>query len=388
MPWSLIRQLFGAGGGGGGGGGIGPPEPGEGGGGGGNLPPDTSEGGAPQPTSSQPQAANLWRLKQAASISAYDYSIKDSGEVIVLGEDGQVSQIRSSGETSNLSAVPIKDLLKSSFSYDGKKLAISFGDKLSPQTSVFDTTDKTWKPLDIQASIFDWAPKSYELAYQDRKSEGFTLNTWNLGDPKAKAKELIRLEAPDLVLFWTDSKRIVLTDRGSARIKGAWWNFDPQSKNLSPVLVDQPGLEVLAQKSGDQALVFKSSKEERGGGLFLVDQEGKTSRLLSFLTMPEKCAFERGGLKATTTSLASVGGFMVCAIPEEPLSSLQLPDDYQKRKIFTTDSFYRISLTDGGIQLIFSGSNLNLDAENLKTANQKIYFINRADQKLYSITAP
>ncbi len=342
------------------------------------------ETGAVHPTSSVP--ASSGKLKQLSAVETYDYFVKNDGTIIALGIEGQITELKPSGEASVLSATPIKNIIHSSFSYDGNKIALAFGEPDKVQVSVYDLNEKTWKPIDIRASNFDWSPKSYEIAYLAPKGDGQLLYTWNLGEAKAKPREWIEIKAPALAPIWTRPNLILLTERGSALIESQLWSFDLSKKLLSPLLVNQEGLNVLAQKNGEQLLVFKSSSDQVGGGLFLVDQGGKSSRSLNFLTLPSKCFFGAHLLKSTSSEVTTSTTWLSCAIPNESLSNSQLPDDYQKKKFLINDSLYQINLADGGIKAIFSGADLGLDISQLKISNQKIYFVNRANQRLYALT--
>ncbi len=69
-----------------------------------------------------------------------------------------------------------------------------------------------------------------------------------------------------------------------------------------------------------------------------------------------------------------------------------LPDDYWKKKIYTADSIYTIPLSSEdqrplgiALPLFISSDELTIDADQLEVVGNKLYFINRYDNKLYSL---
>jgi hypothetical protein len=55
------------------------------------------------------------------------------------------------------------------------------------------------------------------------------------------------------------------------------------------------------------------------------------------------------------------------------------------RRLYTEDDIYLINLTDGVMNLIWHDENKNFDMDNVKISGDKIFFINRFDNKLYSL---
>jgi len=80
--------------------------------------------------------------------------------------------------------------------------------------------------------------------------------------------------------------------------------------------------------------------------------------------------------------------FLNCAVPRNSaqFSNSVLPDDYFKKSLTTADSFFRISLGDGSVTTISADQSKTFDATNVQIAGESLFFINRLDQKLYSIS--
>jgi hypothetical protein len=78
---------------------------------------------------------------------------------------------------------------------------------------------------------------------------------------------------------------------------------------------------------------------------------------------------------------------MICAIPRDTraMSQASLPDDYQRRALVTQDDIYQIILGTGSFTPILNDPNRKIDASQLKVFNNKVYFIDQIDHRLYSL---
>jgi hypothetical protein len=68
------------------------------------------------------------------------------------------------------------------------------------------------------------------------------------------------------------------------------------------------------------------------------------------------------------------------------LAASPLPDLYDQKGLFTSDNIYRINISSGNIDTLFNDQNQNIDVSKIKIFNNNLYFINRLDQKLYSLS--
>lgn len=327
-----------------------------------------------------------------------DYAILDDGSTVIIQPDGQITKI-SGGKPLILSSIVIANILQTSFSADGQKLAVLFGDSQNPEADVFDISTKSWQPL--PQGIFDvaWSPKDHVLAYIMKKSGQSLIAVLDLDNSKAKSQTLLQFYADDLTLNWPGDDKIIVSERGSAFVKSSAWILDVGNKTLLPVLEDARGLQAIFEPASGASLVFTTDLGKKGGKLTLKSGDGQT-RELSLLTLPSKCTFELQAVTATTTAATSTSAaknaktataplppkvFLDCAIPRDlnQLSISSLPDAYYKKAIFTADDFYRVDVKTGELAVIFNESGRNLDASNLKISHNNLFFINRYDQKVY-----
>ena len=321
--------------------------------------------------------------------------------ILLVQPDGQVFKI-TKGEEVALSSSLVVDLIGSAFSFDGKKVFIVFGDQAAPQVSVFDIGTKTWQPLAL-GSVFPsiaWSPNDYRIAYLADKNGTSSLATLDVSNPKAKPQELLKLRLNDAVLQWVGPQQILFIDKTSSLSVGSAWSFDLKKKTLSLIIKDRPGLGIVWGESSPPGLTFTAELGGKGGKLNLIDGAGRTIRRLNFLTLSSKCSFfvekiagvapASTSTKSTTTaqSVPLAGKtFLDCAIPRDAqaLDISPLPDAYQKKSLFTVDDFYRIDVQNGIVSALLKDSPQALDGSSLKVFNGRLFFVNRFDQKLYTI---
>lgn len=199
----------------------------------------------------------------------------------------------------------------------------------------------------------------------------------------------------DLVPRWLNQNTVLLSEKSSALIGSSLWKYDVGRKSFIALETNKPGLQSAWNTSGTLGLVFGTKQSGRGGDLMLTDGSGKVLYRINFLTLPSKCLFaeKASALPSASTStvpLKQAPGkeILYCAIHRDPekLRTSQLPDSYEKRELFTSDDFYMIDLGSGNTSPVFVDPEKDLDADNLKIFNNKLFFVNRFDARLYAIS--
>lgn len=326
------------------------------------------------------------------------YHVDPQNNAFLVQPDGQIAKV-SNGNSVILSSSVISGLISAVFSYDGNKILALFGDPAKPQASVFDVATRSWQPLSQTVISASWSPSNYQIAYLAPGNGVTVLTTLDLSNSKAKPVALLSLHAADLSLRWIGATQIVMSDKGSTLSNGSVWSFDIKGKTLQKLVGDMPGLDSIWSTAANMGLVFGTNANGYGGVLTIFDAAGNTLNNLSFLTLPEKCAFfaELKNAAPSQTAASSsknvapaqtIEKSLYCAIPRDgqKMGASRLPDDYQMRALFTEDSFYKVSLADGNTESVFADQAQALDAIDLKIFNQTLFFINRLDQKLYAIS--
>ncbi len=335
-----------------------------------------------------------------ADIPAVDFFVDSKNTITIVSPGGQIIQV-APGSSSTLSATPIENLASALFSFDGRKVVVSFGLPAARQYSVFDINTKTWQPLPQGIESVAWSPNDLRIAFFSVGDSVANLSTLDLSNPKALPKAILPLHVQDLKVDWPKLDRIILIERGAAGILGSAYAVNLTTKAITAITEDLSGLMLSWSKTVDRGLLFSSGASERGGYLNIVDGAGIITGL-TITTFPEKCAFFIP--RTTTTSLTiatsspkntpkppanslAPGTSLVCGIPKNyPQLRIQaLPDAYEKRAVFSVDDFYSIDVATGGLAPVFAQNDYVLDADLVKIFGTKLFFVNRFDKRVYAI---
>ncbi|MBI2888764.1 MAG: hypothetical protein HYY10_02455 [Candidatus Liptonbacteria bacterium] len=353
---------------------------------------------APPAAQDEPAATNLPEpvflgngLRVLSPRPTYAFAVRTDGSLLLASPDGTISELR--GATLNtLSPTVIADIQTISFSFDASKILAVFGDRSEPQVALFDVKSKTWQPFPAAATSAAWSPNDLRVAYLSQKSGAVSLNTLNIADAKAKPQELTRVRFADVTLAWNNPDQILLQERASGLVPTSAWNWDTKKKALVLFAEDQRGFETRWAPGAANGLAFVAGERGYGGSFLLVSPQGDVRETFSFLTFPEKCAFGSMPIPAelrssSTPSGATIINSLRCAVPRDStaLASVILPDTYRKRAIFTVDDFYEIDLATGATRTILADPGQTLDAMKVAASGDMLYFVNRYDQKLYSL---
>ena len=122
---------------------------------------------------------------------------------------------------------------------------------------------------------------------------------------------------------------------------------------------------------GDSGLLFNSAKNQ----ISLIDSNAKKKADIEILTLPDKCFIN--------------STMIYCAVMQnysDVLPKPALPDDYFKKAFYSVDKIYAIGITDNSSEIILSNEELPIvDAVNLSLSGNNLLFINRYDDKVYSL---
>lgn len=313
-------------------------------------------------------AARIILPAALSSEPAFDYWLKPAtGEIYYLSLQGRIYRLAASGEEEKISDQPIQDLNELRSSFDGQLIALSFGPIHGEKFSVFDTSSLSWQPLPDRTRTAAWSPTKSQLAYLIESDPRSTLAVFDFDTQKTA--EFIKLSERGLGLDWATSSEIYLTQKPSFKTPGSLWSLALETKTLRSILKEEFGL--MVNWSADSELGLKFSNRLRENELKLIDPDGRVLKNAPFLTLPPKCFLEER--------------FVYCAVPREIPAGTILPDDYLKRQVYFDDRIISWDTESGEVKTIFDDSNLVLDIEGPTKTENKLFFINRYDRKLYSI---
>lgn len=332
-----------------------------------------------------------------------NYFVDARNNIIIVGPDGTITEV-TAGASSTLSSTPIANFIGATFSYDGKKVLVSFGDPANPQSSIFDVATKSWTPLPTGIVSPQFAPSDYRIAYltNGTTTSLFTLDTVN---PKKAATLLLTSYLQDLTLSWIAPTQMVLAGRPGTYEPTNILLFDTAKSTLTPIVYEGMGAEsIWTGPSGSTptlGLVFMKSGS--GYSLRLANATGSALQTMNFLTLPSKCGFsiEPGALPpaptSTATSTSNATGKMIvaptvpmlyCGIPRDAsgFTAAHLPDDYDQMALFTVDDLYRVNIVTGTTTALLADASQSFDIFKPKWFAGSVFFINRYNQELYGLT--
>ncbi len=298
----------------------------------------------------------------------FDYWINSkNGSVYYLNQAGQVIK-SSNGSNELVNSQTLPKLNKISASNDGTYAVAEFNYPQLPTFSIFNTVSNNWQALPANTIAAAWSPNlpagAQELLYADNKN----LNVLNLTNQKTA--KIIELTQKELGLSWISPETALLYSQlPTAELGSDLWSLNLNTKNLLPIIKNEPGLTIQWSKNSN--LGIKLFNQKRKPLISLIDQNGAILDTFNFLTLPSKCLIDKNKI--------------YCAVPKNIREGLNFPDDYYKKSVYFDDAFYLIDLSGAGVKELKTDSDLTIDAEHLEISGGKLFFKNRLDDKLYSL---
>lgn len=334
----------------------------------------TTETGLPS-AAEQPAEAQITKagMKTLSARPVFDYWInKNTNDVYFIDLNGEMYKISASGTEEKINAQTISDLQSIQPSPDGSRVIFTFGYPFQTTLSILDIAAKSWQPLPAGTISAAWDPRSNnQIAYL--KDNGDKSGIFLLTLSTKKATELAKINQKDLDLEWILPDILYLKTKPSAEYNGFIWAFNIKQKTFSPLISEGAGLSVLWSDNGK--LGFRFSGNGFSNSLALIDEKNRVLANISDVTLPSKCAF---GINNA-----------YCAIPVKIPPRTKLPDDYLQKEIFFDDLIYKVDLTTGELEqlgdIFLSFFAPSMDADHLSVQKNRLIFINRHDNLLYSL---
>ncbi len=273
-----------------------------------------------------------------------------SSQVFLINYDGKIEKLESLKTKTIVSENGLKNISQVISSPDGSKALINL--------TIFDSATNLWTSLPVGTTSAAWNPSLSSGPSVPKIAYLTNDGIYNLNLKDGKTSLVLKLNNRDWQISWPFADEIYLNRESS-------WKVNLKDKTLIQV----PN--IIWSKAGwgidldNLSIVDKARKK-------LVDLEylipGK-----EFNILPPKC-------------LVAENGFY-CAVPNQDEVTL---DDYLKRKVYTNDNFYFVSINTETkktqVKLLLRADDNNpVDATNLALYKDKLLFINRFDQRLYSL---
>lgn len=305
-------------------------------------------------------------LTAVADLEVFDYWIDVSDRsVYAVTADGIMYRIPAGGAPEKLFSAGSKNVSDIKPAPRGASVLIEGGGAQNPFFSVLNAAERSNKFLPLGATSAAWSPDGKEIAFLKNQ----TLNIFTVASGKSRL--LSGLNMTDVLLEWKKPKEIYIGSRPAAGILGRWWTYSLDKKTLRPLTEELPGLTVRWSNDGQYALEFSNQADSQGNNLTLL-KNNAPSIGLRVISLPEKCA--------QTAALIYCGEL-------SGADAKLLPDAYYQHQ-FGGDNIARIDTADfASKKIIFFGENAKqtLDVYHPTVVGPFLYFLNRSDNKIYSL---
>lgn len=300
--------------------------------------------------------------------AVFDYWINSvTGAIYYLDPSGQV--IRKFGaEEEVVNSQTLNKLNSVLASPDGTFAIAKFNYPNFPTFSIFNTVTNSWESLPENTLAVAWANNSQQLAYVARKNNSGSLRILNI--VSQRTREVLKLDQQEVQLQWVKPSEIfLLTSAPTINYTSSLWSIDLKAKTLQLLIPEEFGLTINWSPEGDLGL--KLNDFQNASKFSLIDNLGNTLKQFSFVTLPEKCVFENRTI--------------YCGVPQFIGEGVSLPDDYYKKAVYFRDDVFAIDLDTGESALLLNGDEQLIDARHLTIHDNQLIFINRYDDRLYSL---
>lgn len=336
------------------------------------APSNGRPGETPAPTGSPlPSGASAaLRPLSPEGIAGYWVSRQNS-TVYYMTNKGEIFRILLGGEAQPVSDQPIENVFSLTPSPDGLNALVAFGSRNEPFFTVFSAARPSWQPLPPGTKAAAWDPEGTRLALIAETNGRSALYVFSLADQKLT--EVMPLALEDVRLSWPRQDELYFADRPSIEHFGSLWLLNVTAKTLRRVIRDEPGLMVQWSENGGNALKF--SAPERAWMLAVIDSLGRIqARFTLGVTIPDKCF--------------AADPLFYCAVPQQSSPRDVWPDGYLKRAFYTEDSLFLWDAETNRLTELFNASQGTIDATMLTAFQDKLFFVNRYDDRLYELALP
>lgn len=311
------------------------------------------------------------KLKKVSDDEISDYWINSkTGAVYYLNTEGQIVKISTEGEKTIVNSQTLNQLNGIKISPDGTFIVAQFNYPSLPTFSLFDTVTGNWQPLPQNIISAAFSPNSQQLAYIENKENNGRLAVYNISSKKIQ--EIIKITQKDAELNWVKNDEIFLSQKPSFDLKTSLYSININDKTIKPLIKDEGGLDIVWSNNSGLGIQLKNTDKTTRSSI--IDTSGNELATLSFVILPEKCLIDQSKI--------------YCGVPQNLREGLHLPDDYYKKAVYFQDDLESIDLSNGQAFVLFNNrDNILIDAYrlSLNLGKNQLYFINRYDQKLYSL---
>jgi hypothetical protein len=356
---------------------------------GGTTPSSTASTGAPQ--------ATLKSFGVLSSDPILDYFVDAQNNITGIEPNGSVVSI-ANGQSTTIGSSTINGIISASFSADGKKILVSFGNPTDPQGTIFDLATQKWTvlPQGLQSPRWSTVSGNYQIAYLAPGDGTEALSIINAANLKSGVATVFTFHANDLTLQWLSQNQFTLSEKPTMSAGGSIWLYNSKTATIGSLIYETAGAEGLWSSDPKQpyGIVFSDGASGQNPNLQLESLTGNIVQQFNFVSLPSMCLLNTQGsstsIAATSNLLAASSSYLAlyCGVPRSSSAflSAHLPDDYNSMAVFASDDIYEINTVTGRSEVLWADQTQNMDVSDMKLFNGMLFFVNRYDQKLYGLS--
>ncbi len=294
---------------------------------------------------------------------------------------GNVFEISFSGAGKRtISDTDLSSLVKVVWSPEKDKVISIFNKNGAAERYFYDYNTKSGKKLADGMEYIVWTNLGDKIIYKyyDSKTKKRFLSIaepdgsdWkNLADIASRDILIAPVPQTSLISFWNSPNGFEETNLQTIGIAGG---------EAKSIFSKKFGADYLWSSNGQKALV--SSAETKGSPkitLAVINANGGEYQNLNIPTLASKCAWSKDNK------------ILYYALPGSIPEGSVMPNDYQSKKFYTRDSFWKVDVTTGKKERVVELNEItqNFDAADLflSPSEDKLFFTNRVDGKLYGIS--
>jgi hypothetical protein len=275
----------------------------------------------------------------------------------------------------SLAAHPFNEIQEIIWSKDGKKAIVKDNNDF---LIVFLEENKTEKLKDgMDKVIFDFSGDNLIYKYYQSSDQKRSINISNLDGNNWE--ELVKVEFKDVVLASHPfNNSFLFYPQSRALNSSSLILFNIREKQEKEIFNGKYGADYLWSPNGNKILVsFTLENDKSKLSLGIMNADGGEFRGLNFPTSIKKCIWSNDNKN------------VYCAMMNNFPTQAILPDDWEEKKFYSMDTFWKVNTNTGEKERVLNPEELNeeLDVSNLLLDSEEkyLFMINRKNGDVYRI---
>lgn len=295
------------------------------------------------------------------------YYLKSNGNVIQADLDGRNTKTISSYFISNISRIE--------WSPEKDKAACSRIENNQEINYIYSYNEKKKYDLSSNLGNIRFSPNNKKIAYNFINSAG--ENSISIADSDGANWNAIlntRLSNPEIQ--WIDSLKIAIYEHPSYKKSSSILIVDTSDSHLDRILSGKYGLAAKFSPDGKKLVYSAVNSEGKELKMAIYNISESKEQKIETKTFAEKCAWSVNNRH------------IFCSVPQN-MPYDNLPDQFYSSKFSSKDILIKIDSQTGEEEVILPKiDSLNIDARELflSPTEDRIYFINHIDEKLYGVS--